>query len=213
MDFSPANRKAVVLLTLVFALGIAFGAVGVVLGPRISSLWQADANQPQQTSRLARELNLTAQQQQQFDAVLRETQARYDSIRREMNPQFDAARAAGRDQIRQILTPEQRPGFEEFMSRSRNRRSNPTRMVSRLTEALNLTAEQQTRLSAVLNDTQTHFEALRQQMNPRFDEVRQQSREQMRQIVTPEQRPVLDDFLRRRDERRLEQERRRREIC
>jgi len=85
--------------------------------------------------------------------------------------------------------------------------------VTRLTQELNLTAEQQTQLTGILRDTQARFEALRQAMNPRFDEARQQSRNRMRQIVTPEQRPILEEFLRRRDERRMAEERRRREIC
>ena len=213
MEFSPISRKAVALLVLVFVLGIAFGTVGVLTGRRIADLWDADDDQPEQASRLARELNLTAEQQEPFSQVLRETQAEYDAIRREMDPQFNQARLEGRDRIRQILTAEQRPRFEEFMRRGRNRRGDQTRQVTRLTQELNLTAEQQTQLTGILRDTQARFEALRQAMNPRFDEARQQSRNRMRQIVTPEQRPILEEFLRRRDERRMAEERRRREIC
>ncbi len=36
-----------------------------------------------------------------------------------MNPQFDQIREQGHDQIRQILTPDQRPKFEDFSSARR----------------------------------------------------------------------------------------------
>jgi Spy/CpxP family protein refolding chaperone len=49
---------------------------------------------------------------------------------------------------------------------------------------------------------QVRYNAIRQQMNPQFDEVRSQGREQMRQILTPEQRPKLDEFFRQVDEER-----------
>jgi hypothetical protein len=216
VEFSPTSRKAVGLLALVFVLGIAFGTAGVLWAPRIVGLVRgapATAPTDQPASRLARQLNLTPEQQQTYNGILRDTQAQYDAIRQEMDPQFRQVRQQSRERITQILTAQQRPLFDEFMQRSRNRRGSTTRMVARLTAELSLTSPQQTQLTAILQDTRARFEGLRQQMNPRFDEVRQRSRERIRALVSPQQRPILEDFYRRRDERRMQEEQRRREIC
>ena len=45
-----------------------------------------------------------------------------------MSPQFEQVRQQGREQIREVLTPEQRPKFEEFLGRvdeDRRRRNAP----------------------------------------------------------------------------------------
>ena len=118
MESNPVNRKAIALLILVFVLGIALGAVGHMLLDR-SVLASRPRGQrgPGAMNRLTQELILTPGQQQGVAASLAETQRRYDAIREQMGPQFDAARDQGRDQIRQILTPEQRPKFEDFLHR------------------------------------------------------------------------------------------------
>jgi hypothetical protein len=72
----------------------------------------------------------------------------------------------------------------------------------RLTQKLNLSSAQQTQLSMVLRETRSSFDALRQQMDPQFEQVRLQNRERLRTIVTPEQRSVLEAFFQMRDEER-----------
>jgi Spy/CpxP family protein refolding chaperone len=67
--------------------------------------------------RLTHDLSLDSSQETQLSQILSNTQSRYDAIRQQMNPQFDQVREQSRDQIRQILTPEQRPKFEDFMRR------------------------------------------------------------------------------------------------
>jgi Spy/CpxP family protein refolding chaperone len=203
MEFSTNRRKAVALVALVFLLGIAFGVVGVLTGRRVLNAWNQGGAPPRQISQLMRELNLTADQEGQFRQVLADTRARYEAIRRSMDPQFQEARQRSRERIQQVLTAEQRPGFDDFLRRSRNRRNgrgNETSQVTRLTEELRLTAEQRTQLSEILRETRASFDALRQQMNPQFEEARLQNRERLRQIVTPEQRQGLDGFFQRRDE-------------
>lgn len=231
MEFSSDRRKAVALVALVFVLGIAFGIAGMLAGQRVLDAGNRDRNRNgngngqggQQTSQLVRELNLTADQERQFRQILADTRNRYDAIRKAMDPQFSEVRQQNRDRIRQILTAEQKPLFEEFLSESRNRRNdnnnnrrndegnrgnqngnrnNQTSQVGRLTQQLHLTAEQQTQLGNILRDTRASFDTLRQQMNPQFEEARLQNRERLRQIVTPEQRQRLDAFFQRRDEER-----------
>jgi Spy/CpxP family protein refolding chaperone len=58
-------------------------------------------------------------------------QHRYDVVHDQMNPEFEMIREQGHDQIRQVLTPEQRPKFEDFLGRvaeeRRRRVANPGR--------------------------------------------------------------------------------------
>ena len=125
MAFAPNNRKALALIILVFVLGVALGAVGHsvadrrVLGARTQqpAFLQPRPNPPRAVSRLTSELDLTAEQQKQIGDILADMQHRYDVVHDQMNPQFAEIREQGHDQIRQILTPEQRPKFEDFLNR------------------------------------------------------------------------------------------------
>ena len=135
MAFAPNNRKALALIILVFVLGVALGAVGHsvadrrVLGARTQqpAFLQPRPNPPRAVSRLTSELDLTPEQQKQIGDILADMQHRYDVVHDQMNPQFAEIREQGHDQIRQILTPEQRPKFEDFLKRvaeDRRRRVN-----------------------------------------------------------------------------------------
>jgi Spy/CpxP family protein refolding chaperone len=123
MTFNPASRKAIALLALVFILGVAIGALGLTL--MNGRVYGARTNRPAASrqqgapgsrvvNRLTHDLDLTADQQKRLSEILANTQARYNAIRQQMNPQFDQARAEGREQIRQIMTPEQQTKLDEF---------------------------------------------------------------------------------------------------
>ncbi len=128
MQFGPNNRKALALLVLVFVLGVALGAVGHsvadrrVLGARTqtqapSPFLQPRPNPPRAIAHLTTELKLTPEQQKQIGDILADMQHRYDVVHDQMNPEFEQIREQGRDQIRQVLTPEQRPKFEDYLNR------------------------------------------------------------------------------------------------
>lgn len=137
MLFSHSNRKALALIVLVLVLGVALGAVGHslfdrrVLGARAQTQLQSRPNPSRGVARLTNELNLTPEQQKEIGDILTDMQRRFDAVHEQMNPQFDQIREQGRDQIRQILTPEQRPKFEDFLTRlaedRRRRAANPNR--------------------------------------------------------------------------------------
>jgi len=135
MTFAPNNRKALALIALVFVLGVALGAVGHsiadrrVLGARTQqpAFLQPRPNPPRAVARLTNELNLTSDQQKQIGDILADMQHHYDVVHDQMNPQFAQIREQGHDEIRQVLTPEQRPKFEDFLNRvaeDRRRRVN-----------------------------------------------------------------------------------------
>jgi Spy/CpxP family protein refolding chaperone len=129
MQFGRNNRKALALIALVFVLGVAIGAVGHsvadrrVLGARTqtqappAAFLQPRPNPPRAIAHLTTELNLTPDQQKQIGDILADMQHRYDVVHDQMNPEFEQIREQGHDQIRQALTPEQRPKFEDFLER------------------------------------------------------------------------------------------------
>jgi Spy/CpxP family protein refolding chaperone len=123
MSEAPAVRqRAALWVALVFLLGAALGCVaGYVYAAHRTALASGrltgQAKRAQKVERLTRELNLTADQQRQLDAVLADVQAKYKAIHQTIEPQVSAVRHEAREKIRAFLTPEQKPKFEEFLRR------------------------------------------------------------------------------------------------
>src|ERR1700722_303074 len=127
MNESSAKRRAALWVAVVFVLGAALGGLfGYFYGHRGPG---AASNPPlsepqrrgQRVEQLTQELGLTKDQKQQLDSALSQLHADYKSIReqsnQQLNSEMDQARKKGRDQIRALLTPEQKPKFEEFLKR------------------------------------------------------------------------------------------------
>jgi Spy/CpxP family protein refolding chaperone len=127
MNESSAKRRAALWVAVVFVLGAALGGLfGYFYGHRNTV---AAANPPlseaqrraQRVEQLTQELGLTKDQKQQLDSALSQLHAEYKSLReqsnQQLNSEMDQARQKGRDQIRALLTPEQKPKFEEFLKR------------------------------------------------------------------------------------------------
>jgi len=131
MSETSASRKAALWVGLVFLLGAALGGVlGNVFGvharntppPQLTEV----EKRAQKVQRLTQELNLTPDQQKQIEAIITSVQAQTKAIRQSIEPQLDEARQNGRSQIRAILTPEQKPKFEDFLRRiDEERKKNP----------------------------------------------------------------------------------------
>ena len=120
MDANRGSRKAVALVLVVFVLGIALGALGAYVASR--RVWSAGGEgrthrekRAHMVERLTRELRLSPEQQKQLDAILTDMQAKYRALHEQISPQTEQVRQQGRAQIRAILTPEQKPKFEEFL--------------------------------------------------------------------------------------------------
>jgi hypothetical protein len=71
-----------------------------------------------------------------------------------------------------------------------------------LTEELQLTPDQQKQMNAIIADTQLKWRELYAPLEPQRTEIREQSHDQMRKILTPEQELKFDAFMRRLDEQR-----------
>jgi Spy/CpxP family protein refolding chaperone len=132
METNQGNRKAVLLVFVLFVLGIALGSVGTyVVTTRVQ------AARPQATmgrnpghtmAMFTRDLNLNSDQQNQIQAILNDTRARYAELHQKLDPEYEQVRHEGRERIRQVLTPEQQPKFEELLRQideDRRKRGNP----------------------------------------------------------------------------------------
>lgn len=123
MNNASAKRKAAFWVAIVFLLGAALGGVlGYVFTYR-SYAAQAtqqlsdQAKRHQRVVELTEQLHLTSAQAQQLDTIISGMQVEFKAIRKQVDPQIEDARQRGRNQVRAILTPEQKPGFEEFLRR------------------------------------------------------------------------------------------------
>jgi flagellar basal body-associated protein FliL len=74
--------------------------------------------------------------------------------------------------------------------------------VAQLTQDLSLTNDQQQHLDTILTSMQVEFKAIRKQVDPQLDDARQRGRNQIRAILTPDQTPKFEEFLKRLDEER-----------
>jgi Spy/CpxP family protein refolding chaperone len=76
------------------------------------------------------------------------------------------------------------------------------RIFSQLTHDLDLSPAQQKQLATIIDDTRARFQALREPLRPQEEVIRQQSRDRIRAILTPEQLPKFEESLHRIDEER-----------
>ncbi len=116
MENKTPSRRAVVLVVVLFLLGIAIGAFGMyALGERVwgDSINYHDHNRFEK--QLTYDLRLTSDQQKQLETIIDDTRAKFHALYEPLRPQRDQIRQESRDRIRAILTPEQRPKFEEFL--------------------------------------------------------------------------------------------------
>jgi Spy/CpxP family protein refolding chaperone len=118
MDANPSNRKAVLLVFVLFVLGIALGSVGTYVVTSHVLAARPQATQARTSDHMAlftRDLNLNPDQQSQIQAILNDSRSRYAELHEKLDPEYEQVRQQGREHIRQVLTPEQRPKFEELL--------------------------------------------------------------------------------------------------
>jgi flagellar basal body-associated protein FliL len=123
MNETPATRKAAIWVVIVFLLGtVAGGMLGYGYAAHHSvSAASAPLPEPERRARrvadLTAKLGLTSDQAKQLDAILLGRHTEVKSIHDQSDAQLEQVRQKGRDQIRGILTPEQKPKFEEFLQK------------------------------------------------------------------------------------------------
>src|SRR5882762_10088468 len=115
MSEISATRKAALWVGVVFLLGAALGGmIGYGFAHRSVSAASTPLPEParraHRVEQLTQLLNLTSTQSQQVDVILMQKHAEAKAIHEQTDQK-------GREQIRAILTPEQKPKFEEFLKR------------------------------------------------------------------------------------------------
>jgi len=70
--------------------------------------------------------------------------------------------------------------------------------MDELSERLQLTADQKTKVQEIFNDTREQLRAVRQETEPRMEEIRRQADGRLQTVLTPDQ---WEKFQRLRDER------------
>ena len=189
---------------LIFSAALFAGGtcLGVALQPKIAPAQPAvkidpppvaqpvvDRHRPEfSIHRFASELELTAEQDRELDAILSETHEDMQAYGRAIR----AAQDKSRDRIVAILTPEQKSKLDSLMSDERRKRgdSEVDRMVASYTKILKLNEEQAKAFRAVLVDGR---EQRRKGYKPGSDwkQVRRDTRDQqnkaLEKALTPEQ--------------------------
>lgn len=122
MNETPATRKAAIWVVIVFLLGAAAGGMlGYGYAHHSVSAASAPMPEPERRARrvaeLTEKLGLTSDQAKQLDAIMLQRHTEVKTIREQSDAQLEQVRQKGRDQIRAILAPEQKPKFEEFLQR------------------------------------------------------------------------------------------------
>jgi Spy/CpxP family protein refolding chaperone len=123
MGETPATRKAAMWVVIVFLLGAAAGGmVGYGYAHHYSvSAASAPLPEPERRARrveqMTHELGLTSDQAKQLDAILLQWHGQVKAVHEQSDAHFEQLRQKGRDEIRAILTPEQKPKFEDFLQK------------------------------------------------------------------------------------------------
>jgi Spy/CpxP family protein refolding chaperone len=120
MSELSATRKAALWVGVVFLLGAALGGViGYSYEHHLVSAASTPLPEPERRAHRVHELTealgLTSAQSQQVDAILLQRHAEVRAIHDQTDAQIEQIRQKGRDQIRAVLTPEQKPKFEELL--------------------------------------------------------------------------------------------------
>lgn len=119
MNDASVKQRAALWVAVVFLLGASLGGVvGYIFAHRsvsASVVLTPQQRRAQKVEELTREANLTPDQRQQLDTILTQLHGEYKALHEQSDAQIDQARQKSRNEIRAILTPEQKPIFEEFL--------------------------------------------------------------------------------------------------
>jgi Spy/CpxP family protein refolding chaperone len=119
MDANQGNRKAILLVLVLFVLGIALGSVGTyVVTTRVQAARPHPSlahNYAGTVAMFSHGLSLSQDQEKQLESIFNDMRNNYLGLHQKLDPEYEQVRQQGRDRIRQILTPEQRPKFEDML--------------------------------------------------------------------------------------------------
>jgi Spy/CpxP family protein refolding chaperone len=88
--------------------------------------------------------------------------------------------------------------------RDRDRARAREKLFQETRRELNLSDEQAAKMRAILDQTSEEYRALRDELRPRFDVIRQKARARARETLSPEQQVRFDEMMARRDQKKQE---------
>src|SRR5262245_44762700 len=198
-------------LSLVLVLGMA---------PSTSSAGQPGQDEGQMRgdpgAMIAEKLNLTADQQTQVKAIFDATHTQAKAVMDDATLTPDARAAKMKElheatmaKVKAILTPEQQQKFEEIQAQMAHgpgggmaQRGPGMGMAAKLTQELNLTADQQTKVKAIFDAMHPQMEKIagddslsKEDKEARMAEVRDDIHAQIKAILTPEQQQKFTKMI------------------
>ena len=117
------RKKAAIWLALVFVLGTATGGVfGYSLARRsyaaTKTVMPSEAeHRAKKIAEMTQTIGLTAEQAQKADGLIKNAQSEIREIHNKNDAEVDVVRMRTRAQMREFLTAEQMPKFEQYMQR------------------------------------------------------------------------------------------------
>jgi len=79
-------------------------------------------------------------------------------------------------------------------------------LLQQLSRDLSLTPDQRAQIDGIMNGTLTEYDRILTPLSPQLEEVRQQGRQRIRGVLTPDQLPKFESFIRQLDEKRAKSE-------
>ncbi len=110
------SGKAFILLLAVFVLGGVLGGLGTYMAGHM----RPDHRRQRAFEQMVREVGLTPAQQKEVKEILKQGHQRwvaaFQQSQEQARPQYEAVHAYVRSRIRALLTPEQQPKFDAFLT-------------------------------------------------------------------------------------------------
>jgi Spy/CpxP family protein refolding chaperone len=164
--------------------------------------------------RMSQHLNLTDDQKARLTPIVQNEAEQARAIRQDtsLTPEQRRAkmkelRQSTRTQIEPILTAEQKEKMDTFARRGKAMRgskgmgTDTGRHMDRLSQKLNLTDEQKSKLQPLFEEHRKQMQSLRQdtsltpeQKRAKLKELRQANHQQMMSVLTPEQQQKLEQM-------------------
>jgi Spy/CpxP family protein refolding chaperone len=120
------RKKAGLWLALVFVLGAAVGGVfgysfahhhTYAATTKVAPPLSEPERRAKRVAEMSKELGLTDEQSAKVDGIMHRTHDEMKAVRDKSEGDLDAIRMRGREEIRSLLTPEQKPKFEDMVQR------------------------------------------------------------------------------------------------
>jgi hypothetical protein len=112
---SSNKQKAYLIVSLTFLLGVAVGVSGHHLLSSQQSAPRISKTVGEFTNELTTTLTLDPVQKIKVEEILNDAQRQYQELREQNRPQFLAIREATRKRVRELLSAEQQPLYEQWL--------------------------------------------------------------------------------------------------